>query len=139
MEGFPALLNSRARDKMTAPWYRDFARRPPALPFTAAEGRRHRRGEPRRRRRGDARRDGPRSTSTCTSTAGARFRPVRSRRSPRLRLRLPGEVTAPDERPGEADGDPLNDDEADGVLIEAKEGARALLVAGRPAREPIAQ
>ena len=141
MEGFQLWLNLPARDKMTAPWYRD---------FTAAEL--------------------PRFVTDAgvavTVIAGASHdvtgAVTREATAPLyLDLHLPAGARFAQPLPAEHNafvyiyrgeigiaGSPVpsghlailaNDARADGVVIEATTDAKALLIAGRPLNEPIAQ
>lgn len=140
MEGFQLWLNLPGRDKMKAPWYRDFAAAD--LPrFTAGgvtavviAGESH----------------GVTGAVTREATeplvldlwleAGARFeQPLPPGHNAFVVVyRGAAEVGGREVTPGRL-ALLSNDAEADGVVIEAKDGARALLVAGRPLGEAIAQ
>ncbi|HMM54808.1 MAG TPA: pirin family protein [Candidatus Desulfobacillus sp.] len=141
MEGFQLWLNLPARDKMSAPWYRDFAAN--ELPrFTTAAG--------------------VAVTVIAGESHGVRGAVTREATAPLyLDLNLPararfeqplpsghnafvyvyrGEITVGgDAVPARHMALLANDAGADGVAIEATTDARALLVAGRPLGEPIAQ
>jgi len=140
MEGFQLWLNLPGRDKMQAPWYRDFGARD--LPrFTAdgvtavvIAGESH----------------GVAGAVTREATAplyldlhldaGARFAQPLPPGHNAFLYTYRGEVTvAGRDAPAGRMAILANDPEADGVVIEAKEAAKALLVAGRPLAEPIAQ
>lgn len=141
MVGFQLWLNLPARDKMTNPWYRDFAAGD--LPRALAP-------------------DGAYAVvlaGTTRGVAGAVQRPVTEPLI--LDLRLPagtswsqplvpshhafavlyaghvsiGEQALAMETLAVLDDDPS----ADGVIVRAPEEARVFLVAGRPLREPIVQ
>ena len=141
MEGFQLWLNLPARDKMCPPWYRDFAAAD--LPrFATAEG--------------------VAVTVIAGASHGVAGAVTREATEP-LVLDLWLEAGACFEQPlppghdafvvvyrgaatvGETPLSPgklailANDPAADGVVIEAKDGAKVLLVAGRPLGEPIAQ
>jgi len=141
MEGFQLWLNLPARDKMAAPWYRDIPSG--EIPeFVTAEGVTVRV-----------------IAGASHGVAGAISRPVTEPLY--LDLHLPaggtfsqtlppghhafvltyrGEVTVAGKTVGEkrmailADGN-----DGDGVVLKADQPARALLIAGRPLNEPIAQ
>jgi quercetin 2,3-dioxygenase len=141
MEGFQLWLNLPARDKMTAPWYRDI----PAteLPrFVTA--------------------DGVAVTVIAGASHGVTGAVTRAATAPLfLDLQLPaggrfaqplpaghnafvyvyrGAVTiAGGQVPAQRMAILANDPAADGVLIEAADAAQVLLLAGRPLHEPIAQ
>ena len=141
MAGFQLWLNLPARDKMTSPWYRDFAAGD--LPRALAP-------------------DGAYAVvlaGTTRGVAGAVQRPVTEPLI--LDLQLPagaswsqplppghhafavlyagqaavGEQALTLEALAVLDDDPA----ADGVIVSAREEARVFLVAGRPLREPIVQ
>nr|WP_240611746.1 pirin family protein [Acidiferrobacter sp. SPIII_3] len=141
MAGFQLWLNLPARDKMTSPWYRDFAAAD--LPRASAP-------------------DGARVMVLAGATqgvAGAVQRPVTEPLI--LDLQLPAGASwaqplASDHHAfavlyaGRASiaGEALamerlavlgDDPSADGVIVSAREDARVFLVAGRPLREPIVQ
>lgn len=140
MEGFQLWLNLPGRDKMKAPWYRDFGAAD--LPrFTAGgvtavviAGESH----------------GVAGAVTREATEplvldlhlepGARFEQSLSPGHNAFVVVYRGAVTigGRDLTPGKL-ALLSNDPPADGVVIEAKDGAKALLVAGRPLGEPIAQ
>ena len=141
MEGFQLWLNLPARDKMCAPWYRDFqAADIPA--FTAAQGVTVRvlAGES-HGIHGAMRRetteplyldlDMPANAAFAQSLPTAHNAFVYVYRGA---LRVAG-TEIPVQRMAILD----NDAAADGVLLEATEPTRALLVAGRPLGEPIVQ
>lgn len=141
MEGFQLWLNLPARDKLCAPWYRDFAadelprlRTDEGVEVTVIAGASH----------------GVQGAVTRDATAplyldlhlpaGARF--VQSLPDAhnafiyvyRGAVRV-GEQEVPLQRMAIL----ANDPGGDGVVIEAAEPSRVLLVAGRPLSEPIAQ
>ena len=141
MEGFQLWLNLPARDKMSAPWYRDI--QGDAIPaFTTAAGVLVRA-----------------IAGTSHGVAGAMQRPV----THPLYLDLHFDADARFEQaiaPGHnaflyvyrgevnigADRVPVrrmailaNDRQADGVVLQASAGTRAILIAGQPLGEPIAQ
>jgi len=141
MEGFQLWLNLPARDKMCAPWYRDFAADELPRFVTAA---------------------GVVVTVIAGDSHGVQGAVSRDASAPlyldlhlpaaaRFAQRLPVEhnafvyvyrgeaqiagVAVPAQRMALLD----NDSGTDGVVIEAGPDARALLIAGRPLGEPIAQ
>lgn len=140
MEGFQLWLNLPGRDKMKAPWYRDFGAAD--LPRFSAGGvsavviggESH----------------GVAGAVTREATEplvldlwlepGARFEQPLPPGHNAFAVVYRGAATV-----GETTLSPgklailANDPAADGVVIEAKDGAKALLVAGRPLGEPIAQ
>lgn len=141
MEGFQLWLNLPARDKMSAPWYRDFAAAElprcvtgPGATATVIAGESH----------------GVTGAVTRVATAplyldlhlpaGAHFaQPLPAAHNAfvyvyRGAVRI-GDTTIPAQRMAILANDPA----ADGVLIEAGEEARLILVAGQPLNEPIAQ
>ena len=141
MEGFQLWLNLPARDKMNAPWYRDFAAA--ELPRFATDA-------------------GIEATVIAGESHGVAGAVMREATAPLyLDLRLPpggrfaqplpaghnaflyvyrGEVSvAGTAVPAQRMAILANDPEADGVLIEAAAETRALLIAGQPLREPIVQ
>ena len=141
MEGFQLWLNLPARDKMCAPWYRDF--KSDELPKFTIPG-------------------GVAVTVIAGSSHGAQGAVVREATAPlyldlhlsagaRFEQALPpghnafvyvyrgsvgiGGQTVPAQRMALL----ANDAQADGVVIEAGEDAKALMIAGQPLNEPIAQ
>ncbi|MDE2255764.1 MAG: pirin family protein [Betaproteobacteria bacterium] len=141
MEGFQLWLNLPARDKMRAPWYRDF--KADELPkFVSAQGV---------------------AVTVIAGTSGEVTGAVtREATAPLyLDLHLPagsqfaqivppthnafvyvyrGEIRIGDQVvPAQRMALLANDASADGVVIEAAGSARALLIAGHPLNEPIAQ
>ena len=140
MEGFQLWLNLPARSKMKAPWYRDFtAADLPRFVHAGAEvvviaGESH----------------GVAGAVTRDATAplyldlhldpGARFAQSIPPGHNAFVYVYRGEVTVAGRSvPVKQMAILVSDAGADGVVIEAKEGAKALLVAGRPLGEPIAQ
>jgi redox-sensitive bicupin YhaK (pirin superfamily) len=141
MEGFQLWLNLPARDKMTAPWYRDF--QSADIPEFATEA-----GITVRVIAGQ-----------CHGIQGAVMRPVTEPLY--LDLHLPAGATFSERLPighnafvvvyrgavdiaGRAVGERqmailTNGEDFDGVTIKADVPARVLLIAGRPLHEPIAQ
>ena len=141
MEGFQLWLNLPGRDKMSAPWYRDFAAgelprfvTDAGVDVTVIAGESH----------------GVAGAVTRDATAplyldlhlpaGSRFaQPLPADHNAFVYV-YSGEVsigghTVPKQRMAIL----ANDARADGVLIEATGDAKALLIAGRPLHEPIAQ
>ena len=141
MEGFQLWLNLPASDKMSAPWYRDFAASD--LPHFVTDG-----GVAVTVIAGESHAVAGAVTREATAPlyldlhlpAGARFaQTLPSGHNAfvfvyRGELRVAGE-TLPANRMAIL----ANDTEADGVVIEAASEARALLIAGRPLNEAIAQ
>ncbi len=141
MEGFQLWLNLPARDKMTAPWYRDFAAA--ELPIfvtdagvavTVIAGESH----------------GVAGAVTRAATAplyldlhlpaGARFSQLLPAEHNAFVYVYRGEVSiAGGQVPAQHLAILANDARADGVIIEAATDAKALLIAGRPLNEPITQ
>ena len=142
MEGFQLWLNLPARDKMRTPWYRDFsAAELPRLTtaqgvdVTVIAGESH--GVA-----GAVQRDGTEPLYLDVHLpAGARFaQPLPADHNAFVYV-YRGAVTIGEQQvPTQRMAILKNDAAADGVVIEAThEGARLLLIAGRPLREPIAQ
>ncbi len=141
MEGFQLWLNLPSHEKMNAPWYRDFtAADLPRLvtdagvAVTVIAGESH----------------GVRGAVTREATAALYLDlhlPARARFAQPLPVGhnafvyvYRGEVRiAGDAVPSQRMAILANDREADGVVIEASGDAKALLIAGRPLNEPIAQ
>ncbi len=141
MEGFQLWLNLPAREKMREPWYRDFAatdlprfRTAAGVAVTMIAGTSH----------------GMSGAVTRTATAplyldlhlpqGARFaQPLPAEHNAFVYV-YRGEVAiAGTHVPAQRMAILANDVSADGVLIEATDDARVLLIAGRPLNEPIVQ
>lgn len=141
MEGFQLWLNLPAGDKMSAPWYRDFAAA--ELPRFTTEG-------------------GAEVTVIAGASHGTAGAVRREATAPLyLDIHLPagarfaqplpagdnafvyvyrGEIDIARKKvPAQRMAILANDATADGVLIEAAEETRVLLLAGRPLHEPIAQ
>jgi len=141
MEGFQLWLNLPARDKMTAPWYRDFAAA--ELPHFVTDA-------------------GVAATVIAGESHGVTGAVTRAATAPLyLDLHLPAGARFAQPLPAEHNafvyvyrgeigiaGSPVsaqhlailaNDAQADGVVIEAATDAKVLLIAGRPLNEPIAQ
>lgn len=141
MEGFQLWLNLPARDKMCAPWYQDFG--PADLPrYTTA--------------------DGVDVTVIAGSSHGVKGAVTRAATAPLyLDIHLPAGTRFVQALPADHNvfvyvyrGEAAiagravprqrmailaNHADLDGVVIEALEASRAILVAGRPLNEPIAQ
>ena len=141
MEGFQLWLNLPASDKMGEPWYRDFAAAD--LPRFVTDG-----GVAVTVIAGESHGVSGAVTREATAPlyldlhlpAGTRFeQPLPAGHNAfvyvyRGEVRIAGE-TLPTQRMGIL----TNEAEADGVVIEADGDARALLIAGRPLNESIAQ
>jgi redox-sensitive bicupin YhaK (pirin superfamily) len=141
MEGFQLWLNLPARDKMTAPWYRDFsaAELPrfatdACVAVTVIAGESH----------------GIAGAVTREATAplyldlhlpaGARFaQPLPAEHNAFVYVYRGAVRIAGDTVPVQHLAILANDAQADGVVIEAAADAKALLISGRPLNEPIAQ
>ena len=140
MEGFQLWLNLPGRDKMQAPWYRDFGAGDlpcfveGGVTAIVIAGESH----------------GVAGAVTREATAplyldlhfdsGARFAHALPPEHNAFVYVYRGEVTiAGQDVPAGRMAILASDDGADGVVIEAKAGAKAILVAGRPLGEPIAQ
>jgi len=141
MEGFQLWLNLPSGDKMTAPWYRDFAAAD--LPGFVTDG-------------------GVGVTVIAGASHGVAGAVTRDATAPLyLDLHLPaaarfaqtlpaghnafvyvyrGAVTIGGQTvPAQRMAILANDEQADGVVVESTGDARVLLIAGRPIKEPIAQ
>ncbi|MFP5400551.1 MAG: pirin family protein [Gammaproteobacteria bacterium] len=141
MEGFQLWLNLPAKDKMSAPWYRDFAAT--ELPRFTTEA-------------------GVEATVIAGDSHGVSGAVSRETTAPLyLDLHLPAGASFAQPLPAghnaflyvyrgelKVGGDTVpvrnmailaNDADSDGVVIEAATDTRALLIAGRPLGEPIAQ
>lgn len=141
MEGFQLWLNLPARDKMSAPWYRDFAaadlprfETDAGVAVTVIAGESHGvAGAVRREATAPLYLDLhlPAGTRFCQTLPAGHNAFVYVYRG---EVRIGGE-TLPASRMAIL----ANEADADGVAIEAAGEARALLIAGRPLNEPIAQ
>ena len=141
MEGFQLWLNLPARDKMMAPWYRDF--KAADLPkFTTAQG------VDVTVIAGDS--QGVTGAVTRDATAplyldihlpaGTRFEQAVPAGHNAFVYVYRGEVTIAGQTvPVQRMALLANSADADGVVIEASDDAKVLLIAGRPLGEPIAQ
>jgi redox-sensitive bicupin YhaK (pirin superfamily) len=141
MEGFQLWLNLPASDKMSAPWYRDFAAAElprfvtdAGVDVTVIAGESH----------------GVSGAVTREATAplyldlhlpaGARFTQALAAEHNAFVYVYRGEVRIGAETlPVQRMAILANEAEADGVVIEAVGEAKVLLIAGRPLNEPIAQ
>lgn len=141
MEGFQLWLNLPGRDKMCAPWYRDFSSADlprlvtdAGVAVTVIAGSSH----------------GVTGAVTRDATAplyldlhlpaGARFTQALPADHNAFVYVYRGEVSIAGAKvPAQRMAILANAAQADGVAIESASGARALLIAGRPLREPIAQ
>ncbi len=141
MEGFQLWLNLPARDKMTAPWYRDFAAADlpgfvtdAGVAVTVIAGESH----------------GVTGAVTREATAplyldlhlpaGSRFTQALPTGHNAFVYVYRGAVNiAGSSVPAQRMAILANDAQADGVVIETTEAAKVLLIAGQPLNEPIAQ
>lgn len=141
MEGFQLWLNLPGRDKMCAPWYRDFKNAelpqlttPMGVEVTVIAGHSHGMA-------GAVTRDATAPLYLDLHlSAGSRFEQALPASHNAFVYVYRGEVriqgqTVPVQRMALL----ANDGVADGVVIEASAEARALLIAGQPLGEPIAQ
>jgi quercetin 2,3-dioxygenase len=141
MEGFQLWLNLPGRDKMNTPWYRDFKNAdlpqfttPEGVAVTVIAGASH--GVV-----GAVTRDGTQPLYLDLHLkAGARFeQPLHATHNAFVYV-YRGEVTVAGQLvPAQRMALLANDPASDGVSIEANRDAKALLIAGRPLNEPIAQ
>ncbi len=141
MEGFQLWLNLPGKDKMSAPWYRDFAAADLPRLVTAA-------GVAVTVIAGESQGVSGAVTRAATAPlyldlhlpAGARFAQALPAGHNAFVYVYRGEVSiAGSAVPIQRMAILSNDAHADGVVIESAGGARALLIAGRPLNEPIAQ
>ena len=141
MEGFQLWLNLSARDKMNAPWYRDFKAdelpkfvTPEGAAVTVIAGASH--GVS-----GAVTRDVTAPLFVDVHlTAGSRFaQPLPPGHNAFVYVYRGAVTIAGQSVPAQRMAILANDAEADGVVIESDGGARLLLIAGRPLGEPIAQ
>jgi redox-sensitive bicupin YhaK (pirin superfamily) len=141
MEGFQLWLNLPASDKMSAPWYRDFAAS--ELPHFVTDG-----GVAVTVIAGESHAVAGAVTREATAPlyldlhlpAGARFAQTLPSGHNAFVFVYRGDLhIAGETLPANRMAILANDSEADGVIIEAAGEARALLIAGRPLNEAIAQ
>jgi redox-sensitive bicupin YhaK (pirin superfamily) len=141
MEGFQLWLNLPARDKMCAPWYRDIPSTD--IPEVRAEGVTVRviagqaLGVP-----GAMQREATAPTYLDLHLApGARFeQPLPAAHNAFVYVYRGSVVVAGSDVPRQRMALLANDPDSDGVALQAgAEGARAILIAGQPLNEPIAQ
>ncbi len=141
MEGFQLWLNLPARDKMSAPWYRDFKAdqlpkltTPQGVDVTVIAGESH--GVT-----GAVTRDGTAPLYLDLHLpAGARFEQALPGDHNAFVYVYRGEVTVGGQAvPSQRMAILANEPSSDGVVIEASADAKVLLIAGRPLNEPIAQ
>ncbi|MFU2488209.1 pirin family protein [Thauera sp. WH-1] len=141
MEGFQLWLNLPAKDKLCAPWYRDFAGA--ELPrFITADGVEVTviAGESHGVRGAVTREDTAPLYLDLHLPAGARFSQALPAEHNAFIYVYRGELKVADTVvPARRMAILANDAGSDGVLIEAGPETRALLIAGRPLGEPIAQ
>ena len=141
MEGFQLWLNLPGRDKMSAPWYRDFKNTelpqfttPAGVAVTVIAGASH----------------GVTGAVTREATAplyldlhlpaGTRFEQALPAGHNAFVYVYRGEVSINGQSvPVQRMAVLANDADADGVVVEARTDAKALLIAGQPLNEPIAQ
>ncbi|MBU3740620.1 MAG: pirin family protein, partial [Rhodoferax sp.] len=141
MEGFQLWLNLPGRDKMCTPWYRDFKAgelpafsTPEGVSVTVIAGHSH----------------GQQGAVTRTATAplyldlrlpaGASFEQALPDSHNAFLYVYRGELTVAGQTvPRQRMALLANDTGSDGVRLQATQDARALLIAGRPLGEPIAQ
>ncbi|HEY6898927.1 MAG TPA: pirin family protein [Rhodocyclaceae bacterium] len=141
MEGFQLWLNLPSQDKMCAPWYRDFAAADlpryvtdGGVTVTVIAGISH--GVA-----GAVSRDGTAPLYLDLHLpAGARFDQALPATHNAFIYVYRGEVSVAGKAvPAQRMAILGNDDQSDGIAIEAAGEAKALLIAGRPLQEPIAQ
>ena len=141
MEGFQLWLNLPGRDKMRDPWYRDFQAgdlprftTPAGVDVVVIAGESH--GVA-----GAVRREGTEPLYLDLHLpAGSRFAQTLPPGHNAFVHVYRGEVTIAGTRvPSQRMAILANAADADGVVVEASDDARALLIAGRPLNEPIAQ
>lgn len=141
MEGFQLWLNLPGRDKMCAPWYRDFANAELPRITTAA-------GADVTVIAGESHGVAGAVTREATAPlyldihlpAGRRFAQALPAAHNAFVYVYRGAVKLGDDAvPVQRMAILANDAQSDGVVIEAAEDARLLLIAGRPLNEPIAQ
>lgn len=141
MEGFQLWLNLPGRDKMNAPWYRDFKNAelpqfttPEGVAVTVIAGESHGVG-------GAVTRDATAPVYLDLHfQAGASFAQALPADHNAFVYVYRGEVKIGGQNvPVQRMALLANEAGADGVVIEASSDAKALLIAGRPLKEPIAQ
>jgi quercetin 2,3-dioxygenase len=141
MEGFQLWLNLPARDKMMAPWYRDF--KAAELPKLTTED-----GVAVTVIAGDSQGVAGAVTRDATAPlyldvhlpAGSRFEQLVPAGHNAFVYVYRGEVTIAGQTvPVQRMALLANSPDTDGVVIEASEDAKVLLIAGQPLGEPIAQ
>ena len=141
MEGFQLWLNLPARDKMSAPWYRDFKAgdlpkftTPSGATVTVIAGSSH--GVD-----GAVRRDSTEPLYLDLHLrAGSRFeQPLPAGHNAFVYVYRGEAVVGGQSVPAQRMAVLANDAWSDGVVIEAAADAKVLLIAGRPLKEPIAQ
>jgi hypothetical protein len=141
MEGFQLWLNLPGQDKMTAPWYRDFAAAD--LPRFVTEA-----GVAATLIAGESHGIAGAVTRGATAPlyldlhlpAGAQFAQALPAQHNAFIYVYRGAVSISGSSvPAQRMAILANDAQADGVLIQATGDARVLLIAGRPLHEPIAQ
>ena len=141
MEGFQLWLNLPGRDKLCAPWYRDFA--DAELPRVTSEE-----GADVTVIAGESHGVAGAVTREATAPlyldihlpAGSRFAQALPAAHNAFVYVYRGAVKLGDDAvPVQRMAILANDAQADGVVIEATEDAKLLLIAGRPLNEPIAQ
>jgi hypothetical protein len=141
MEGFQLWLNLPGRDKMNTPWYRDFKAddlpkftTPDGVAVTVIAGSSHGVG-------GAVTRDATAPLYLdLHMAAGSRFeQPLPSGHNAFVYVYRGAATVSGQPVPVQRMAILANDAQADGVVIEAAEDARLLLIAGQPLKEPIAQ
>jgi redox-sensitive bicupin YhaK (pirin superfamily) len=141
MEGFQLWLNLRSKDKMRAPWYRDIQSAeipefttPEGVTVRAIAGRSHGVGGAMERETTEP------LYLDLRLDAGASFAQALPPNFNAFVYVYRGALEIGETRvPGQRMAILKNSADSDGVVLHAPEPARALLIAGRPLREPIAQ
>ena len=141
MEGFQLWLNLPARDKMSAPWYRDFAAHDlPRFTTEAGVAATVIAGESHGVAGAVAREATAPLYLDLHLPAGARFtQPLPAAHNAFVYVYRGAVAIAGETVPAQRMALLANAAAANGVVIEAETDARALLIAGRPLGEPIAQ